>query len=399
MSTLRIDNPRIKLLILSKNPCTFVLLASLLSVFIPIKANEINDLQIELGKQLYFDNNLSFNRTQSCATCHDPNHGFVDKQNTKFKGAVSLGDDGKSFGDRSAPTASYANQIPSFHLHTDGHYIGGQFWDGREKDLIGQAGGPPLNSMEMGMPSKEFVLKRLKENNSYSINFKKVYGNDVFDSPESAYKALTKSIASFEETDFFSPFNSKYDRYLTGNYKLSEQEDLGMTLFFSEQFTNCNQCHQLKSLPATEKETFSKYTYHNIGIPVNKAVREHNQTPNEYRDLGLFNHPLVTETSNIGKFKVPTLRNVAVTAPYMHNGIFEKLETVVAFYNKYNSKSKKNQINPETNKIWDEPEVEENISLTELEFGPALDSKRINALVAFMKLLTDQRFEYLIDPN
>jgi cytochrome c peroxidase len=380
-----------------KRTCTFVLFMNLVSVFIPIYANEIAELQIELGKQLYFDNNLSFNRTQSCATCHAPNHGFVDKQNTKFEGAVSLGDDGISFGDRSAPTAAYANQIPMFHLHEDGQYKGGQFWDGREKNLIGQAGGPLLNSMEMGMPSKESVLNRLKENHSYTLSFKKIYGLDVFNSPESAYKALTKSIALFEETDFFSPFNSKYDRYLEGNYQLTEQEDLGMTLFFSNQFTNCNQCHQLKLLPATKRETFSDYTYHNIGVPINKPVRKHNQTPNEYRDLGLFNNPLVTKKSNIGKFKVPTLRNVAITAPYMHNGIFNELETVVAFYNKYNSKSKKRQINPETNRAWDDPEVKENISFKKLGSGPALDDKRIKALVAFMKLLTDQRYEHLVD--
>jgi len=378
---------------------TLLLFINFSALFIPVSATETGDLQIELGKQLYFDQNLSFNRTQSCATCHSPNHGFVDIQTSKFNGAVSLGDDGKSFGDRSAPTASYANQIPDFHLRKDGQYVGGQFWDGRESNLKGQAGGPPLNSMEMGMPSKESVLVRLKENSIYATSFKKIYGDDVFNTPESAYQALTASIASFEQTDLFSPFNSKYDRFLDGDYQLTEQEDLGMTLFFSDQFSNCNQCHQLKAIPATKKETFSDYTYHNIGVPKNIAVREHNQTPSDYRDLGLFHHPKVTEISNKGKFKVPTLRNVAVTAPYMHNGVFTELETVVDFYNKYNSKNTKRQINPETNKPWAAPEVEENISFEELQSGPALDDKRINALVAFLKLLTDKRFEYLVGAN
>jgi len=376
-----------------------LMVVSLFAVSITANANEIGELQIELGKQLYFDNNLSFNRTQSCATCHAPSLGFVDQQNTKFKGAVSLGDDGISFGDRSAPTASYANQIPDFHLRKDGQYVGGQFWDGREIDLEGQAGGPPLNPVEMGMPNKELVLTRLKENDVYITLFKKVFGNEVLDTPDQAYQALTETIASFEKTDFFSPFNSKYDRYLEEKYELTEQEDLGMTLFFSDQFSNCNHCHQLGARPATEKEMFSDYTYHNIGVPVNTAVRTHNNTPEEYRDLGLFNHPKVNDTANIGKFKVPTLRNVAVTSPYMHNGVFKELETVVAFYNKYNSKNHKRKINPETNKPWEKPEVSENMSLEKLQSGPALDDKRIKALVAFMKLLTDKRFEHLISPE
>ena len=114
-------------------------------------------------------------------------------------------------------------------------------------------------------------------------------------------------------------------------------------------------------------------------------------------DIGLLNNPAVNDVIHKGKYKVPTLRNVAVTAPYMHNGVFNALETVVAFYNKYNSKQSSRQINPETNTTWASPEIDENLSLEELESGPALDNKRINALIAFMKLLTDQRFEHLID--
>jgi len=359
-------------------------------------ATELDSLKTTLGKQLYFDNNLSFKRTQSCASCHAPHTGFIDDRDSLFKGAVSLGDDGVTFGDRSAPSAAYANKIPNFHKHEDGRYIGGQFWDGREKDLKGQAGGPPLNPTEMAMPDKESVMVRIKENTSYIESFKQIYGSSIFSSEDDVYAALTESIAAFEQTEFFSPFDSKYDRYLQGQYQLTEEEDLGMTLFFSEQFTNCNQCHQLNKRPGTSKETFSDYSYHNIGVPVNIRVRAHNKTPEEYRDLGLFNHPAVNDPSTMGKFKVPTLRNVAVTAPYMHNGIFNSLETVVAFYNKYNSKKKSRQINPETGAPWAPAEVDKNVSLEVLQSGPSLDEKRINALVAFMKLLTDQRYEQLI---
>jgi len=350
-----------------------------------------------LGEKLYFDPNLSHNRTQSCGTCHAPDTGFSDARNNGVDGAVSLGDDGKSLGDRNAPTASYASLIPLFHKNSKGQYVGGQFHDGRETDLKGQAGGPPLNPIEMGMPDKQTVVERLQENQGYVTAFKQFYGEQVFSNVDGSYAALAESIASFEKTDVFSPFDSKYDRYLKGEYQLSPQEDLGMTLFFSQQFTNCNLCHQLKARPVVEHETFSNYQYHNIGVPENSSVRAVNGVAEDFVDVGLLNNPQVNDATERGKFKTPTLRNVSVTGPYMHNGIFQDLRTVVLFYNKYNSRSAKRQINPETGQTWNVPEVDENLSLEELKTGPALDDKRVDALVAFMRLLTDQRYEHLIN--
>ena len=150
-------------------------------------------------------------------------------------------------------------------------------------------------------------------------------------------------------------------------------------------------------MPASDKnETFSNYEYHNIGVPINTALRKANGKGADFIDHGLLDNPNMTDPKQDGKFKVPTLRNVAVTAPYMHNGVFKDLKTVVLFYDKYNSKSKKRQINPETQQAWKAPEVAENISLKELETGPALKMKRIDALVAFLETLTDQRYEQLL---
>ena len=170
-----------------------------------------------------------------------------------------------------------------------------------------------------------------------------------------------------------------------------------MTLFFSQQFTNCNLCHQLKSTPASAEETFSNYEYHNIGTPVNPAARAVNGVASDHVDRGLLDNHAVDDPKQAGKFKVPTLRNVAVTGPYMHNGVFKDLRTVVLFYNKYNSRSAKRQINPESGENWRAPEVPENLSLKELETGPALDDRRIDALVAFMRTLTDRRYEHLLN--
>jgi len=353
-------------------------------------------LKATLGQQLYFDTNLSQNRTQSCATCHAPESGFVDPRDNGVHGAVSLGDDGHSLGDRNAPTAAYAMFSPKFQLTVDGKYMGGQFHDGRENSLAGQAGGPPTNPVEMGMPSKAATADRLQENKHYVASFKAIYGTEVFADANKAYAAMADSIAAFERTELFAPFDSKYDRFLRGDYQLSKQEDLGRTLFFSQQFTNCNQCHQLQSSQRHPKETFTNYEYHNIGVPVNAEARAKNGVAENHVDRGLLDNPQVNDVTQAGKFKVPTLRNIAVTGPYMHNGVFQDLRTVVLFYDKYNSRSAKRQVNPETGEQWGSPEVAENISLKELESGPALKEKRVDALVAFMKTLTDQRYEHLL---
>ena len=148
-------------------------------------------------------------------------------------------------------------------------------------------------------------------------------------------------------------------------------------------------------LPGSEGETFSNYQFHNIGVPVNERLRRLNGKGEDFVDRGLLENPQVDDPAQAGRFKVPTLRNVAVTGPYMHNGVFADLRTVVLFYNKYNSRSAKRQINPETGEQWGAPEVADNLSLKELETGPALDDQRIDALVAFMKTLTDRRYEHL----
>ncbi len=366
-----------------------------------ILAADEADLHLEkmtdLGAALFFDVNLSQARTQSCATCHDPARAFTDYRDSGVSAAASLGGDLLSLGDRNAPTISYAALTPEFHINAEGEFEGGMFLDGREANLAGQAGGPPLNPIEMAFPSKEAVIARLLESQTYESAFKSLFGEEIFADVDAAYKAMTESIAAFEKTEFFSPFDSKYDRYLRGEYELSREEELGMTLFFSEQFTNCNQCHQLNTLPGSERETFTNYLFHNIGTPVNKVLREANGLGAEYIDNGLLENPQVNDPAQAGKFKVPTLRNVAITAPYMHNGVFQDLKTVVLFYNKFNTRNDSAQINPETGDVWGEPEVAENISITELESAPALDERRINALVAFMRLLTDRRYEPLIE--
>jgi len=352
--------------------------------------------QAELGRALFFDVNLSHNRSQSCASCHMPERAFSDGRDTAA-GAASLGDDGTSLGDRNAPTAAYARFVPAFGRNASGNWAGGLFHDGRAATLEDQAGGPPLNPAEMGMGSKAAVVARLKENPGYVAAFEALHGAGVLEDDAKAYAAMTAAIAAFERTPEFSPFDSKYDRFLRGAAKLTEEEELGRVLFFSNQFTNCRSCHQLQALGGAAEETFSSYAFHNIGVPVNTALRAANGSAPGRIDDGLAANPAVKgEPGQRGKFRTPSLRNVAVTGPYMHNGVFRDLRTVILFYNKYNSRSAKRQINPETGQPWAAPEVADTVARKELEAGPALKDREIDALVAFLKTLTDQRYEPLL---
>jgi len=346
-----------------------------------------------LGETLFFDRNLSFNRTQSCATCHDPDQGFADPRGL----ATSLGDDGESLGDRNAPTAAYGALVPPLHRSEDGKWVGGLFHDGRALRLEDQAGGPPLNPSEMGMPDKTAVAERLRENAVYRTDFPQLFGQGILDDPNAAYMALTKAIAAFERTDVFAPFDSRYDRFLRGEAKLTDEEELGRVLFFSQQFTNCSQCHQLSRSQMDPRETFTDHRYHNIGVPENTALHQANGVAAGTVDPGLAGNPLVNRPEERGKFRTPTLRNVAVTGPYMHNGVFADLRTVVSFYNRYNSKATAAQINPETGRLFGSPPVPDTLAVTELTHGPALDDRRVDALVAFLKTLTDSRYEKLLD--
>lgn len=345
-----------------------------------------------LGERLFFDTNLSANRTQSCATCHDPDHGFADP-----RGMASTGDDGQSMGDRNAPTASYAALIPPFHRTDTGEWMGGQFLDGRAARLEDQAAGPPLNPIEMAMPDKASVVARLREDAVYAAAFPSLFGAGVLDDPERGYTAMTKAIAAFERTPVFSPFTSKYDRFLRGEAKLTDQEELGRVLFFSNQFTNCAQCHQLSRDPMDPRETFSDNLYHNIGTPENPDLRALNGIAPGTVDDGLAANPAVAgDPAQRGKFRTPTLRDVAVTGPYMHNGVFADLRTVILFYNSFNTRNDARKINPETGAPFGPPPVADTLAIDKLTGAPALDDKRIDALIAFLGTLTDERYEPLL---
>jgi cytochrome c peroxidase len=349
----------------------------------------------KLGEALFFDTNLSLNRTQSCATCHNPATAFTDSRDNGVAGAVSLGDDGISLGDRNAPTITYASQSPGFGKDATGVYAGGLFYDGRASDLQDQAGQPFTNPLEMNLPDNAAVVVRVRENPEHAVAMKALFGDRVFDDPDAAFRGITASLAAFERTRQFAPFDAKYDRFLRGEAELTDEEEIGRKLFFSQVF-NCHSCHVIDARENVANELFTTHRYHNIGVPVNPAVRELNGLGAGHRDPGLLDHPDIGDPTEAGKFKVPTLRNVAVTGPYMHNGVFRDLETVVVFYNKFILTNAASQTNPETGEAWGDTEFPETVDHALLSEGQPISSLQVGPLVAFLKTLTDRRYEHLL---
>lgn len=347
------------------------------------------------GQRLFFDTNLSEHRTQACATCHDPALAFTDGRVNPLAGAVSVGDDGTSFGDRNTPTTSYAALTPDFQRDSSGQFSGGFFIDGRASTLQLQVTGPLLDPSEMSLPDKAAIVARVAENSDHVSSMKSLFGDAVFASTETATRAIVEAITAFQQSPFFAPFDSRYDRYLRGDYTLTADEELGRALFFSD-LTNCANCHLKHPHEVSDRETFTNYRYHNIGIAINHAARQLNGLGGTYRDRGLAGNPAVVDMSHSGKFKVPTLRNVAVTGPYMHNGIFQDLHTAVLYYGKFTVDSIVSDTNPETGERWGEPEFRQTIDFELLRGGQPLDAARARVIVAFLKTLTDARYEHLI---
>jgi len=363
----------------------------------------------KLGKLLFFDKNLSKTKNTNCATCHDPDHAFIDaryqksdaNQTISVNGAFSVGDDGLSLGGRNAPTASYAMFSPTFG-EKDGVYKGGQFHDGRAATLKIQAMGPPLDGAEMMMTDKALVVSRIKENKEYEKEFKSLYGDDIFSDTNKTFDKMAEAIADFETTKEFTPFDSKFDRWVDGKVEFTDLEKKGFELFNSDK-TNCRLCHTINStsisVDKTEKnrELFSNYEYENIGAPRNISAM------NRRAELGLQDKNakfkglggLVDNDIHNGKSRIPTLRNIAVTAPYMSNGIFQKLRTVVEFYDFMSGKGTHN-INPETGKAWGQTDFPETVAHDDLGETEPLSDADIDAIISFLRTLTDKKYEHLM---
>jgi cytochrome c peroxidase len=313
--------------------------------------------KVALGEKLFKDKRLSADDSVSCETCHDPAKGFTDGKDR----AVGIKN---QKGMRNSPTVLNAM------------FNAAQFWDGRAATLEDQAKLPILNPIEMGQPSPEAVVTKVRGLPGYSDEFQRVFGRQV------SYDDLAAAIAAFERTQYSG--NSRFDRFIFGDDKaLNASEKNGWALFNGK--GRCNECHAAN----IASPLFSDQKFHNIGIAAHKqdfvqlarealgTVRLGDQKQidelalqSKFSELGRF---LVTKQENdVGSFKTPTLRNIAITGPYMHDGSMVTLWDVMDHYNKGGV----------SNPFLDGGM--QRLGLTEPE---------IDDLVAFMFTLTDARFD------
>ena len=248
---------------------------------------------VALGRRLYYDKQLSADNSLACSNCHNPALAFTDGR------PVSLGVNGKT-GTRNAPTDLNAAYHPV------------QFWDGRAKSLEDQAGGPIRNPVEMNQ-SHDVMLAKISKLADYQSSFDKAFGAGPI-----TVDKVEKAIASFERTVISG--NSPFDRYQYGGDKnaMSASAIRGLEIFRDKARGNCVTCHTIGEKYAL----FTDGKFHNIGVGVD---------PNgELKDLGRFEQ--TKDVADRGAFRTPTLRNIAKTAPYMHDGSVKTLKDVVDFY-------------------------------------------------------------------
>lgn len=301
----------------------------------------------QLGEKLFADTALSASGKQSCATCHVASRAFAGDDPL----AVPLGGPNMDLqGLRNTPALAYNQFTPGFGFQSDGTPFGGFFRDGRSGSLADQAEKPFFTPFEMANATPEELLGRLLTR-PYVEEFKAVFGKVSVEDATTALHNIGQALAQYQKEDpAFRQFSSKYDAYLKGAATLTPQELNGLALFNSPAKGNCAACH-VSTPTATTPALFTDFTYDNVGIPRNwkLAANADGKAPDyvpkngtalgdpnhDYYDLGLcgpLRDDLASRKALCGAFKVPTLRNIALTGPYFHNGVFDTLEEVVSWY-------------------------------------------------------------------
>ncbi len=254
--------------------------------------NPMSMAKVELGKQLYFDPRLSIDGTVSCNSCHNVMAGGADDRPT------SVGVNGQR-GGRNAPTVWNAALLSA------------QFWDGRAATLEDQAKGPPLNPIEMGMPSEQAVEERLSSIPGYKVQFEAIFG-------EVSYDNMAKAIAAYERT--LITMNSPFDRHLNGDkMAMSKQAVKGMQRF---EEIGCVSCHSGVNF-AGPKMTLGEGFYQKFPLFENDDIAKYNLDEDKGR------YEVTKDAADMNSWRVPSLRNIAVTAPYFHNGAVKTLHESV----------------------------------------------------------------------
>ncbi|MCK6395420.1 cytochrome c peroxidase [Zoogloea sp.] len=349
----------------------------------------------QVGESLFNDPILSSTGAMSCASCHDKaNHHAAPDTRSVPAGANSGHEAG-----RQAPSLQYLKFNTAFAFAGDGTPTGGFTWDGRATSLADQASGPLLNPDEMANTSIDDVVAKLKRS-THAAAFRKVFGDDILERPADAFARLQFALQQYQiEDPDFAPFSSKFDLWQAGKAQLSSAELKGWSLFNDPNKGNCAACH-VSTPVGGNRPLFTDNTFDNLGVPRNPEIKA-NADSNHY-DLGLCG-PTRTDLSGrtdlCGAFRVPSLRNVAKTAPYFHNGAIKTLTDAVRFYVRRDTNPEEwypTDANGVVLKFNDLPlAYHANVNVTEAPYNrkpgdaPALNESEIADLVSFLNTLTD----------
>jgi cytochrome c peroxidase len=298
-----------------------------------------------LGKRVFEDLTLSEPAGTGCISCHDPAHAYTGDHGSSVAG-VSAGAKPGTFTSRNAPTLAYASSIGPFKVRIDnpapGTFInvplGGLLHDGSMPNLSDQAGAPFVDPTQLAAASAAAVVGKL-EAGVYAPLFRRVNGEGSFADRAIAFRRVQDALAAYELSPRFHAFSSRFDDVLRGTATLSAVEAEGQRLFEDPLKGNCIACHVVD--PASKDPAawlFTDRGYFALGVPRNDVIPA-NADPTHF-DLGLCQAPGLAAVLPVGLdpaifcglFRVPTLRNVALTAPYMHNGAFASLRDAVAFH-------------------------------------------------------------------
>lgn len=370
------------------------------SVVLPAEHFEARPALAALGKKAFFDPSLSEPGGLSCSSCHDPAHAYAGNRGSTL--GVAPGSRKGRFGLRNTPSLMYVRYVPALYLYQDDddkpapEPRGGLFADGRVDSLDALPAGPLLNPLEMGNRDAAMVARKL-EKAGYAVEFKKTFGADVFADPKHAMSALGQAIQAFLQSDELAPFSSRYDDFIRGRGQLSAQELRGLTLFRDQTRGNCGTCHVFNETSNSPlRSPFTDYGYDALAAPRNAKLPA-NRDP-KYFDLGLCTTAGARHWPDpdnyCGYFRTPGLRNVAVRKSYMHNGAFKDLREVVSFYATRSTNPKKwYGSGPRFNDL---PEMfRGNVNINSVPYNrregvkPALDDADVDAIVAFVRTLTD----------
>ncbi|MEJ6000772.1 cytochrome-c peroxidase [Paucibacter soli] len=285
-----------------------------------------------VGDKLFHDRSLSASARLACASCHVPERGHADAPG----GFLPLGGaNGQQQGLRSTPSARYLDQAGSFRFDAQGDPQGGLFWDGRANDRVAQARGPLFNNHEMANSSVASLAGKLRAT-AYAGELLRAAALPPGASDEQWLQAALSALASYQAQDAeFHPFSSKFDAVQEGRASFTAAEARGLAAFNDPQRGNCAACHSSRPGPnagAGARALFTNHRYFALGVPRNQSQATADPS---FFDLGLCGpqrSDLAARGELCGKFRVPTLRNVALTGPYFHNARFNTLEEVVSFY-------------------------------------------------------------------